>query len=94
MAFDSKAPEVDGCYNSAHRKYIFTVFQMYAYNVIFPHRFTVTQRDRNYILLHIVETKDKEIKRFDWKQKNHSGTEDRALPSFYTCPALSPDISL
>lgn len=97
MAFVSKTAEVDGCYNSALRKHIFMIFQMYAHSVIFSHRFkifTVTQGDRSYTLLHIVEIQDTEIKRFDWKWKNHSGTEDRAFISFYICPALSPDPSL
>lgn len=53
---------------------------MYAYNVILPtdfKMFIVIQRVRTCILLHVGETKDEEIKQFDWKQKNHVGNEGK-----------------
>lgn len=55
------------------------IFQMYAYNAIF-HRFEmfrVIQRDRTCISLHLGETKDKEIKRFDWQQKHILGLKTK-----------------
>ena len=74
--------EVDGCYNIAIKKlwHIFVIFQIYACNVILPTNFkmfTVIQRFRTCILLHIGEAKDEEIKQSDWKQENHIGTEDK-----------------
>lgn len=51
---------------------IYSRFFRCMYVMPFFHRFkmfTVIQRDRACILLHIGETKDKEIKKFDWQQK-------------------------
>lgn len=71
------------------------ILQMYAYNVILPtdfKMFIVIQRVRTCILLHVGETKDEEIKQFDWKQKNHVGNEGKTQICFlYTCPNSSTD---
>jgi len=74
---------------------------MYACSVILPTNFkmfTIIQRVRTCILLHIGEAKDEETKQSDWKQKKPYWTEDKTQIYFllllllFSCLVMSKSV--